>query len=160
MEQIETGDDNGPVSPIVVRPVAVLDRAAWEPLFAEYRGLLGLSSDADVVARVWQWLHDPDHEIDGLVAEIDGEVVGFTHCRRFAHPAEGAYATWLDDLFTVPDARGQGVGRALIEAVSELASTRRDKVVRWMAAPDNATAKQMSDDLAVATEWVIYDRAT
>ena len=115
---------------VVVRPVAESDRPPWERLFTGYREFYEMSGDPAVLATVWQWLHDPDHEIGGLVAEIDGEIVGFTHFRRFARPSAGGYGTWLDDLFTTPQSRGRGVARALIEAVTEIAAARGDRVVR------------------------------
>ncbi|MBA3782479.1 MAG: GNAT family N-acetyltransferase [Nocardioides sp.] len=145
---------------VVLRPVAENDRAAWERLFAGYRNFYKMPADPAVHATVWRWLHDPDHEVDGLVAELDGEIVGFTHYRRFTRPSEGDYATWLDDLFTTPQARGHGVARALIGAVTEIAAARDDRVVSWITASDNATARRVYDDLAVATRWVTYERAT
>ncbi len=144
----------------VVRPVAASDRPEWERLFAGYREFYEMPADPATHALVWEWLHDPANPVGGFLAEVDGEVVGLAHHRRFARPSEGGYGTWLDDLFTSPQARGHGVGRALIEAVTELASARGDQVVRWITDDTNATARRLYDDLAVATKWVTYDRPT
>jgi GNAT superfamily N-acetyltransferase len=53
-----------------------------------------------------------------LVAEIDGGIVGFvSFCRRFEmHLLRRSL--WIGDLFTVDDARGNGIGRALLAAVA------------------------------------------
>jgi GNAT superfamily N-acetyltransferase len=53
-----------------------------------------------------------------LVAEVDSGIVGFaSYCRRFEmHLLRRSL--WIGDLFTVEDARGQGIGRALLAAVA------------------------------------------
>ena len=53
-----------------------------------------------------------------LVAELDGGIVGFvSYCRRFEmHLLRRSL--WIGDLFTVEDARSQGVGHALLAAVA------------------------------------------
>ncbi len=53
-----------------------------------------------------------------LVAEVDERIVGFVcFCRRFEmHLLRRSL--WIGDLFTAQDARGQGVGSALLAAVA------------------------------------------
>ena len=53
-----------------------------------------------------------------LVAEVDERIVGFvSFCRRFEiHLLRRSL--WIGDLFTVDDARGQGIGKALLRAVA------------------------------------------
>jgi GNAT superfamily N-acetyltransferase len=145
------------MSDVVVRPVRTSDHAAWQALFHAYRTFYEYDEEQDVVDRVWGWIHDPEHETDALVAEVDGEVVGFAHHREFARPSSGKRGLHLDDLFTRPDVRGRGVGRALIEKLGELARERGMNKVRWITAQDNATAQRLYDDLAERTTWVTYD---
>ncbi|MFN8021007.1 MAG: GNAT family N-acetyltransferase [Acidimicrobiales bacterium] len=51
-----------------------------------------------------------------VVAERDGELVGFASCTR---PLDGR--SELEDLFVLPDRMGGGVGRALVDAVANSA---------------------------------------
>jgi ribosomal protein S18 acetylase RimI-like enzyme len=53
-----------------------------------------------------------------LVAEVNGVIVGFvSFCRRLEmHLLRRSL--WIGDLFTVEDARSQGIGRALLAAVA------------------------------------------
>jgi len=53
-----------------------------------------------------------------LVAEVDGRILGFvSFCRRFEIHSPRR-SLWIGDLFTAEHARGQGIAKALLEAVS------------------------------------------
>ncbi len=145
------------MSNAVVRPIEPGDHDAWEPLFHAYRTFYEYDEEQDVVDRVWGWIQDESHETNALVALVDGTVVGFAHHREFARPSSGRRGLHLDDLFTRPDVRGQGVGRALIRALGEMAQARGCNKVRWITAEDNHTAQRLYDDLAEKTTWVTYD---
>ena len=151
MSTTVTGDD------VVVRPAEPADREAWERLFHAYRTFYEEDVDQSVVDRVWDWIHDETNEVDALVAVLDGEVAGFAHHREFATPSSGKRGLYLDDLFTEPNLRGKGLGRALITRLAELARERGLDKVRWITAADNTTAQRLYDDLAERTTWVTYD---
>ncbi|MFT4163825.1 MAG: GNAT family N-acetyltransferase [Microlunatus sp.] len=144
-------------SEITVRPVAEPDEVRWRELFADYREFYKLPESREVVSRVWSWIHDPDRECFGLVAELDGKIVGIAHYRRFLRPSAGSVGIWLDDLFTSPEARGKGAGRALIARLQEIADTEGASVVRWITAEDNEQAQALYRTLAKRTNWVTYD---
>lgn len=141
----------------VVRPIEPADHDAWQRLFHDYRTFYEYDVDQVVVDRVWGWIHDECNEVDALVAEVDGQVVGFAHHREFARPSSGKRGLYLDDLFTDPNVRGQGVGRALINRLAEMAQERGIDKVRWITAADNSTAQRLYDDLAERTTWLTYD---
>ncbi|MET0999033.1 MAG: GNAT family N-acetyltransferase [Marmoricola sp.] len=142
---------------VVVRPIEPADHDVWAPLFAAYREFYELEAEPEVVERVWGWLQDPAHEENALVAAVDGDVVGFAHHRLYSRPSEGATGLFLDDLFTAPQVRGRGVGRALINRLTELARERGAAKVRWVTAPDNTVAQRLYDDVADRTDWLTYD---
>jgi GNAT superfamily N-acetyltransferase len=142
---------------VVVRPIEPADHEAWERLFHAYREFYEYDRGQDVVDRVWAWINDDTVEVNALVAELDGEVVGFAHHRQFARPSSGQRGLYLDDLFTTPDVRGQGIGRALINRLGEIARQRGMNKVRWITAADNTTAQRLYDDLAERTTWLTYD---
>ena len=148
---------SGMTSDVVVRPVEPADREAWQQLFHAYRTFYEYDEGQDVVDRVWGWIHDDTHETNALVALVDDRVVGFAHHREFARPSSGKRGLYLDDLFTRPDLRGRGIGRALITRLGEMARERGFNKVRWITAEDNHTAQRLYDDLAEKTTWVTYD---
>lgn len=142
---------------VTVRPVALDDREAWERTYRGYRDFYGTTHDPAAFETVWGWLHDPAEQTFGLVAELDGEIVGLAHYRRFARPLAVSIGIYLDDLFTAEAARGHGVASALITRLRELARDEGATVVRWITAADNSTARSLYDQLATATPWVTYD---
>lgn len=142
---------------VVVRDLLADDLPEWAGLFRAYREFYEWDPADDVVARVGGWLTDPEHEVHGYVAVLDGHLVGFAHYRRFARPAAGSSGIYLDDLFTAPDVRGHGIGRRLIGALEVLAATEGRSVVRWVTAPGNDRARRLYDSVAQATPWVTYD---
>lgn len=142
---------------VEVREVRAADELKWRELFRGYREFYKLPESEEVVSRVWSWLLDADHEVSGLVAESDGEIVAIGHFRKFARPSTGSVGIWLDDLFSVPDVRGSGAGRALIRRVAEIAGEEGCSVIRGITASDNHQAQALYDKVGTRTNWVTYD---
>lgn len=140
-----------------VRAVLPADRAAWEETYRGYRDFYEVPHDPQAFDTVWGWLQDPAHETRGLVAELNGKIVGVAHFRAFARPLAASTGIYLDDLFTVPAARGTGAGSALIARVREIARDEGATLVRWITASDNERARSLYDQLTTATSWVTYD---
>lgn len=65
----------------------------------------------------------------------------------------------LNDLFTTPEARGRGVGAALIEACANFARLEGALVLRLRTATDNATAQRVYDAAGFKrdTQFYTYD---
>lgn len=133
-------------------------REAWERLYAGYAAFYGVAQTPEMRARVWGWLQDPGHEVQGFLAlDPAGEPVGLAHFRPFARPLAATTGGFLDDLFVEPRARGTGAATALIAAVAEEGRRRGWSVIRWITAEDNHRARAVYDRLAQRTAWVTYD---
>ncbi|HWU33537.1 MAG TPA: GNAT family N-acetyltransferase [Marmoricola sp.] len=142
-----------------IRPVVETDRNAWGSLYRGYRDFYKLEDDPEVLDRAWQWLMTGEHTLFGLVAAQEDELLGLAHLKWMARPSTGTICLYLDDLFTAPVARGQGVGHALLVRASQIAAERGASVVRWITDVDNTTARRVYDEVATATRWVTYDMA-
>ena len=140
----------------VRRPVEA-DRAAWDRLYAGYAEFYGVAQTPEMRDRVWGWIQDPEHEVEGFVAEGEGGLLGLAHVRAFARPLSATLGGFLDDLFVAPEARGSGAAEALIRAVTEEGRQRGWSVIRWITAGDNARARKLYDRVARRTPWVTYD---
>ena len=55
------------------------------------------------------------------------------------------------------EARGLGVGRALITRVKAHATAHGGGELRWFTEADNTTAQRLYDTLATKSSWVVYE---
>lgn len=144
---------------VIVRATAPADEAAWRELYRGYRDFYKMEHADEKIDTVWGWINDPGHETRGLVAEVDGTILGLANYRTFARPLSASHGLFLDDLFTSADARGKGVGSALLTRLAEIARDENATVVRWITADDNKTARSLYDKVSKQTPWVTYDLA-
>jgi ribosomal protein S18 acetylase RimI-like enzyme len=64
----------------------------------------------------------------------------------------------MNDLFVDSGARGEGVGRALIQAAAEVSRERGVPRLEWSTAPDNHTAQRLYDSTgAEKSTWLEYE---
>ena len=139
---------------IIIRPITVGDKARWLELFKEYIIFYKSKLPDEQFELTWQRINS-DFNINGLVAELDGKVVGFTHYIWRPDTWEAEDFCYLEDLYTDLTVRGKGVGRALIKAVEDIAIAKGSKRLYWTTAPDNETARKLYDKVAV-TDRVQY----
>ncbi|MFD9033960.1 GNAT family N-acetyltransferase [Streptomyces sp. NPDC059567] len=139
---------------IGIGPLAPDDRDAWERLFRAYIDFYGRSEPDAMYERAWTAFRDGTR-LHALAARLDGRIVGFTHF--FVHPnTSGPDVCYLQDLFTDPEARGKGVARALIAAVTEWARERGCDRVYWNTQESNVTARRLYDQVARNTGFIRY----
>ncbi|RZT55945.1 acetyltransferase (GNAT) family protein [Microcella alkaliphila] len=144
---------------VQVRPIDDGDHARWRELFTAYGVFYETDFPASVLDGVWAWIRDPEHPMLCFVAEDDaGMIVGFAHVREQPDTFTAGPGWYLDDLFTGPDARGQGIGTALIAAISEHAARHGGVTLRWITAVDNERAQRVYDRVATRTTWVTYEK--
>lgn len=118
--------------PFRTRFVRPADESAWRVLFNGYADFYGVTMNDAIAGRVWRWLNDPQHVLEGLVVE-DGrrQLVGLAHVRNCPRPLGGNEIGFLDDMYVLPEARGTGAADALFEALRELARKRGWPMLRW-----------------------------
>ena len=93
------------------------------------------------------------------MAESDGELIGLVHYLFHRHCWRVENVCYLQDLFAAPEARGKGVGRALIEAVYAKADEAGSPNVYWLTQDFNHTARQLYDRIGTLTPFIKYQRA-
>ena len=147
-------------SPVIVRPARLEDFDAWLPLWAGYNQFydrVGASALPDEVTQLtWQRFFDPAEPVFGLVAELEGELVGLSHYLFHRSTSRIEPVCYLQDLFTLLDRRGHGIGKALIRGVAEAATAAGAKRVYWQTQDSNATARRLYDKVARHHGFIVY----
>ncbi len=146
------------MSQFTVRPLADADKAQWLPLWQGYLTFYETQIPDAATELTWRRLVDPEGPIKGFCADSGGRLLGIVH--YLFHPVTWSVGPrcYLEDLFTTSEARGKGVGRALIEAVYAAADARGADQVYWLTAETNATARRLYDSVAKKTPFIKYRR--
>lgn len=145
---------------ILVRPILQADFPAWQPLWEGYNAFYGRKDETAlplaVTAATWQRFFDPTEPVFALVAERDGKLVGLTHYLYHRSTTRIELTSYLQDLFTDPALRGQGIGRALILGVYQQARACGIKRVYWQTHETNATGRLLYDKVAKHSGFIVY----
>ncbi|MBV8246042.1 MAG: GNAT family N-acetyltransferase, partial [Candidatus Eremiobacteraeota bacterium] len=109
----------------------------WRPLYGRYGESVGDIVDDAIARGVFDWLLDPQHEVEAVFAFEGDRLAGFAHYRPFPRTLHANTAGYLDDLFVSEADRGHGLARALIERVAAVGRQRGWTEVRWVTWPDS-----------------------
>ena len=141
-----------------VRPLSNEDRLPWEALYRGYAAFYKVDTDATKLQTLFDWLLDPSHVCEGVVALAeDGGLAGLAHFRAMLSPLRGAEAGFLDDLFVDPAQRGKGAGAALLHHLDGIAAARGWPVTRGITQDNNYRARGPYDSLSTRTGWITYE---
>jgi GNAT superfamily N-acetyltransferase len=75
-----------------------------------------------------------------VIGEVDGKAQGFALFFHNFSTFEGKPGIYLEDLFVRPDARGHGLGKALLKHLAGLAIARGCARLEWWVLDWNAPA--------------------
>ncbi|MFN3145936.1 MAG: GNAT family N-acetyltransferase [Paracoccaceae bacterium] len=142
-----------------IRPVSKDDEAAWRRLWTDYLSFYETSVGEDVYRMSFsRLLSDDPAEFRGRLAVLDGAPVGLVHFVFHRHMWRVEDVCYLQDLYADPEARGRGIGRALIEAVYRAADAAGCPTVYWLTQEFNATARRLYDRIGTVTPFIKYNR--
>lgn len=142
-----------------IAPLAASEYGEVLPLIAAYQRFYEVAEiDEERNHRFFRRFLAPSDAGLLLGARSGGRLVGYA-CLYWHYSSTQARETVLmNDLFVVPEVRGGGVGRALIEASLEVARERGASSLEWQTAPDNHTAQRLYDSTgAVRSSWFAYE---
>ena len=140
-----------------IRDIRTEDREDWRILFQGYADFYKVTIDDNIINTVWKWLHTPEHELQGLVGKINNKVIAFANYRRMPSPLRGRDIGFLDDLYVLPECRGQQIGEQLIKRIKQISIEKKWNLVRWITRDNNVRAKKVYDKVSNKTNWDVYE---
>ena len=143
--------------PLTIRPFQPRDRAAWDEMWAGYLTFYKTVLPRETSEDTWARFIAAAPGLIGLIAEGGDGPLGFAHA--IVHPGTWSPkpVCYLEDLYVNEAARGQGAGRALIEALAEKGRAEGWLRLYWQTARDNNTAQHLYDNVATRTDWLRYE---
>lgn len=145
--------------PLRIEPISGQQYEALVPMIASYQGFYEAEDIREERNREFFRRFVSPSEDGMLVGAWRGDrLVGYA-CLYWHFSSTRAVETVLmNDLYVEAEARGEGIGRALIEAAVEVARERSSPILEWSTAPDNATAQRLYDSTgAERSTWIEYE---
>jgi ribosomal protein S18 acetylase RimI-like enzyme len=142
-----------------IEPVAEGDLPELLPLMRAYCDFYGVGpSDDDLLGMSRALIADPQSEgVQLLARDSSGAGLGFATVFWYWQTLSAARTGLMNDLYVVPEARGRGIGRALIEACRARCRERGAKSLVWETAHDNETAQALYRSLGAKEEsWLTF----
>jgi GNAT superfamily N-acetyltransferase len=142
-----------------ISPILAAELEALLPLIAAYQRFYEVEEIDDERNRAFfaRFVAPSD---DGMLlgawsgAELAGYACLYWHFSSLV-PAE---TVLMNDLYVEAGRRGEGIGRALIEASAQVGRERGAHLLEWATAPDNETAQRLYDTTGAERRvWIQYD---
>ena len=147
-------------SAINVRPVRAEDYPRWRPLWDGYNAFYGRQGNTalgeDITRATWERFFMAAEPVRCLVAESGASLVGLTHLIFHRSTTRLQQVCYLQDLFTAPELRGQGIGKSLILAVYAAAQAAGCSRVYWHTQLSNAPGRALYDKMARHEGFIVY----
>lgn len=141
---------------IAIRDAAAADEGAWRGLWGQYLAFYKVDLAPGVTSATWARLMDPASPVKMRLAEVEGQVRGFAI--HLHHPSTWVATEdcYLEDLFVTDTARGQGLGRALIDDLIALAAARGWARLYWHTNETNTRARALYDQYVASDGHIRY----
>ena len=144
---------------LTIRPLERSDKSDWQILWTAYIEFYQTSLHAQMYDLAFErLLSDDENEFRGMIAHLDDRPVGLVHTLAHRHGWLAEKVIYLQDLYVSPDARGKGIGRALIEEIYRQADIAGTPNVYWLTASDNKAARKLYDRIGQNTGFIKYAR--
>jgi GNAT superfamily N-acetyltransferase len=143
----------------MVRALASTDFSSWSQLWGAYLRFYRAEIDEQVTRSSFDRLSSGAGTVVGLVAvEDQGRLLGFVHLVFHPSTWSATDRCYVEDLYVVPEVRGRGQARELLEAAFQEADRRGAGSTYWETQEFNAPARSLYDQVAHRTSFVVYER--
>ena len=142
-----------------IEPIVEAQYETLLPMIAAYQGFYEADDIREERNRSFFRRFIAPSDEGMLIGAWHGEqLVGYA-CLYWHFSSTRAVETVLmNDLYVDSAVRGEGVGRALIEAGADVARQRGAAHLEWATRPDNTTAQRLYDSIgASSSTWIEYE---
>lgn len=141
---------------IEIRAIDSNDFDIWLPLWKGYQQFYEVDIPESMTRETWARFLDPEEPMHAALAIALDRALGLVHSIYHRSAWTKGDDCYLQDLFVAHDARGRGIGRALIEHVYADAKRRGSPRVYWQTHESNHDAMQLYDRIADRSPFVQY----
>lgn len=143
---------------VIIRPANRQDMPAVAAMAGEFHALLAAMDGSDPAfdveaaeAKLTRSGFGPEPLFSGLIAEIDGEAVGYA-IYNIGFWADGFQGmVLLTDLFVKEAWRSRGLGQQLMDRLAEIGKDRGCEIVMWTVWNKNPSARRFYERLGAKT---------
>lgn len=141
---------------MIIRDAGPADQAAWRGLWRGFLDYYDVSLDPQVTDFTWKRLMEAACPLKARLAVDGATALGFAIHQH--HPSTWVMGDdcYLEDLFVAPNARGKGVGRALIEDLIAHARAKGWQRLYWNTDEANETARRLYDSITPSDGHIRY----
>jgi GNAT superfamily N-acetyltransferase len=141
---------------VEIRAIVADDYAMWLPLWKDYHRFYKVEIPESATRETWSRFLDPIEPMHAALAVMGEHAFGLAHAIYHRSTWTSNDYCYLQDLFVAPDARGGGIGRALIEHVYADARRRKAARVHWLTHESNQIAMKLYDEIGQRSGFVQY----
>ena len=128
----------------------------WLPLWKSYQRFYEVDILESATLLTWTRFLDPNEPTYAALAMMGERAFGLVHSVYHRSTWTTADYCYLHDLFVADEARGCGIGRALVEHVYADAHRRGAPRVYWLTHESNLNAMLLYDRIAERSGFIHY----
>lgn len=128
-------------------------------MIAEYQRFYSVEPDSERNRTFFsELMREPERGVQFLAKQSANEYLGFATIYFPNSSLSAGTSCLLNDLYTISPARGQGVGKRLIQECSDYAKTQGFTSLEWVTQKSNDKARRLYDSLnCSSSEWIHYE---
>lgn len=141
---------------VEIKAIEHKDFDIWLSLWKGYQRLYEVDIPLSVTQETWARFLASSEPMYAALAISGEQAVGLVHAVYHRTTWKTSDDCYLQDLFVAGDARGRGIGRALIEHVQVDAKRRGVSRVHWLTHETNSNARQLYDRVGHRPGFIMY----
>jgi GNAT superfamily N-acetyltransferase len=141
---------------VELRDATPQDEGDFLRLWSGYLTFYQVALDPQITQATWARLMDPNSPVKARLAAVGSQVQGFAI--HLHHPSTwiATEDCYLEDLYIDDAARGQGLGRALIDDLIALARANGWARIYWHTNEGNTRARALYDQYVASDGHIRY----